>query len=121
MRVAVDKRAIIKRQADYGSEHHYLAEFILSHNKGFTLASGSEKFCTACESQGYKTPSFAWFQAYFVTIRNQITRNLIGESTYQNKAGNYSKIIPALNAGDQWQIDVCQLPLYCRLRNAKGG
>lgn len=119
--VAVDKRAIIKRTASYGSEHQYLAEFILSHNKAFNVTTAYDKFCEACIDQNYKIPSFSWFKSYYSDNYARISRNRYGESLYQNKDVNYAKIIPALYAGDQWQIDGWLLPIYCWKRNEKGG
>lgn len=119
--VAVDKRATIKRSASFGSEHQYLAEFILSHNKAFNITTAYDKFCEACIDQNYKTPSFSWFKKYYSDNSDRIDRNRLGESVYQNKGANYAKIIPALYAGDQWQIDGWVLPIYCWKRNEKGG
>ncbi len=99
--VAVDKRAIFKRPAYYGSEHNYLAEYILSHNKAFSLPSGYEKFREACTDQNYETPSFAWFKRYYEAHRDRISRNRYGKSAYQNKAAPHAKITPALYAGDR--------------------
>ncbi|MDL2319908.1 hypothetical protein LJC45_02110 [Alistipes sp. OttesenSCG-928-B03] len=37
--VAVDKRALTKRPAQFGDEYKYLAEYILSHNKAFNITT----------------------------------------------------------------------------------
>ena len=119
--VAVDKRAIIKRQATYGSPHQYIAEYILSHNKTFSLTAAYDKFIEVCVDQKYEIPGFTWFKEYYRTNRDSIDRNRYGESCYRTRGANYAKIIPALYCGDQWQIDGWQLPIYCWRRNEKGG
>jgi transposase InsO family protein len=119
--VAVDKRLIVKREATYGAEHQYLAERVLSHNKGFSFPAAYDKFAESCVDQNYTVPSFGWFRMYYYDNQPRIDRVRYGETVYQDEAAGRVKIIPALHVGTQWQMDGWEIPIYGYRLNPKGG
>ena len=121
MAVAVDKRAITKRPAHYGPEIQYLAEHILSHNKGYGLPGGYDLFTEACISQNYEVPGWSWFKNYYYNHQPRIDAVRYGNANYQRESAPYAKINPALNAGSQWAADGWEIPIYGYKLNSKGG
>ena len=109
---ATDARVNNRRPEKYGAAYKYLAEFILSHNKAFSLPMAYDKFSEACKIEEYETPCYRWFQSYYGTNRTYIEQNRMGASRYDQEAGYRARIIPAQYIGDQWQIDGWELPVY---------
>jgi hypothetical protein len=76
-----------------------------------------KKFREACNEQGLKVPVLTWFQNYYKKNKNEINYSRHGKSTYENDNGVYSKLIQAEYAGDQWQIDGWEIPLFAKRKN----
>ena len=112
--VAVDKRIIREHKPVHGDLHRYWAAAILNHNKTFTIRMSYETFTDLCEQENYKTPSYNWFQSFYKNNKNIIDQNRYGKAEYERLNQNYAKIIPALYAGDQWQMDGWDIPIYCK-------
>lgn len=120
--VAIDKRAIQPpKNLKYTALHHYLVEVTTGHNKAFDIVDAYEMFCSACKELNEQTPSWWWFQDYYYKHKNQIEPNRLGQSIYEKEYANRARIIPALYANDQWQMDGWRIPIYCKKRNEKGG
>ena len=118
--VAVKHTCLNRPEEKYKEDHKYFAFQVLSHNKGFELTAAYEIFSNACEAEKIGVPTFKWFWTYFQKNRNDIERGRLGASRWEAKNGNYAKIIPALNAGDQWQIDGWRIPFYGKKLNGEG-
>lgn len=120
--VAVDRRLFTAgRPEKYAELHKYYALVVLSHNKSYDLGTAYDIFSNACMGDNIEVPSIQWFELYKKTNKNLIERHRLGESASDDKNRTYAKIIPALYAGDQWQIDGWNIPVFCKIPNGKGG
>ena len=117
---AVDKRLLNKREPVHGDLVRFWAAFILNHNKAFTLKMSYETFADTCQNQGIKSPSYDWFLRFYYDNRNTIDQNRYGQMEFEKLNQNYAKIIPALYAGDQWQMDGWRIPVYCKKYSDNG-
>lgn len=111
---AVDKRIVREHTPLFGDEVKFLAGYILNHNKAFSLTMAYDMFAEACTAQGHKTPTYQWFRLFYHENKNTIDPNRYGRAEYEKYNQNYAKIIPALYAGDQWQMDGWRIPIYCK-------
>lgn len=116
--VAIDKRKFRKTPVKYGALHEYYAFGLLSSKNNFTLEEVHERLLHACRKEEIETPSFSWLRLFSKKNYNLIEDTRKGKT---KDAPIYAKIIPALNAGSQWQIDGWTLPFWCKKPNGKGG
>ena len=114
LHVAVDKRVMNNPKPIHGDVIQFWAAYILNHNKAYTLAMSYELLAETCEKNGVKTPSYNWFRRFYAKHKNTLSQNRYGQSEFEKLNQNYAKIIPALNAGDQWQMDGWRIPIYCK-------
>lgn len=120
--VSVDTRVLRNDGSAYKEDYTGLAMAILGDRRAFAIVDCYDMFVEACDYLKYeKTPSFGWFKGFWSKNRVLIDQTRLGESGWQKKYGTYAKIIPALNAGDQWQMDGWTIPVYCKKPNANGG
>lgn len=119
--MAVDKRLIIERQPKYGETHIYGAEYLLSLSKAYSIPDCYDMFVEYCQKMKLEIPSQDWLKDYYYANREFIDQARYGKKAYEKESANYAKIIPALNVGDQWQMDGWRIPIYCKKRNNKGG
>ncbi|MFZ4547549.1 MAG: integrase catalytic domain-containing protein [Bacteroidales bacterium] len=118
--VAVDKRAIREHVPLYGNNVKFIAGYILNHNRAFGIGMSYEKFTEACEAEKQKCPSYQWFRTFYATNKNTFAQNRYGQAEFEKYNQGYAKIIPALYAGDQWQMDGWRIPIYCKKYRADG-
>jgi len=72
-------------------------------------------FAEGCKYLKYdKTPSWGWFKRFWLKNKNYINPERQGKTKYNQENGIYAKIIPAKNAGTQFQMDGWELPFWCR-------
>jgi len=119
--VAVNHSCLNRPERKYGDTHRYYAMFVLNHNKGYCVTDAYEKFAEACEKDKIQTPTFKWFWNFYQENKNVIDANRLGKSAWDKKCRNYASIIPALHAGDQWQMDGWRIPVYYKKANPGGG
>lgn len=112
--VAVNYNHLTCKKKTYTEEHEYYAMYILSHNKGYSVAAAYEMFYNACDARQLQTPGFTWFREFRSKNKNLIEKNSLGKSKYDAQNRLYATIIPAEYSGDQWQIDGWEIPVYCK-------
>jgi len=118
--VAVNGSCLNRKKEKHGALHKYFACFILSHPKGFELTESHRKLAGACESANIDTPSLKWLWTYRKNNRNDIELYRLGPSKWEAKNGIRTTTIPACYAGDTWEIDGWEIPIYYR-RERKDG
>lgn len=122
MSVAVDLRAFKKSEIQYKEDYQALALSLLTDRRGLCIMDCYDLFTEGCKRLKYdKIPSYQWFRKFYKKNKPIIDPDRVGKTAYQRKHGLYAKIIAALNAGDQWQMDGWTLPFYCKKPNEKGG
>ena len=120
--IAVDTRALRNDGSPYKEDYRGIAMAILGDRRAFAVVDSYDMFVEACNYLKYnKIPSFGWFKSFWLENKVLICQTRMGESTWQKKYGTYAKIIPALYADDQWQMDGWTIPVYCKKPNANGG
>ena len=118
--VAVNGSCLNRGKEIHGDEHRAVASEYLSDPKGYDTTDACELFVRDCEYNGMNVPSFKWFWTYRKNNLNIIKRGSHGKTRWEEKNGIRAKIIPALYAGDQWQIDGWKIPLWGKKWNEKG-
>ena len=118
--VAVNGSCLNRGKVIHGDVHRYHAFDILSNPKGFDTTDAYETFIKACECENIAVPSFKWFWTFRKNNLNNINRGRLGATQWEAGNGTRAKIIPALYAGDQWQIDGWRIPLWGKKRNENG-
>ncbi len=112
--VAIDRKCFRNVEPEYKEEHRYYAAAILNHNKAYSITYSYDLFKQTCADLNLKLPTYKWFRVFYGNNKYLIDENRYGVSVYGDKSRNYAKIIPALHAGSQWQMDGWRIPVFCK-------
>lgn len=117
---AVDQRIFNVKATSHKDDVVSMAAYILNHNKAFDVRTSYEYLVDSCMELDVKPPSYNWLRNFYKQNKNTINKNRYGQSEYEKYDQIYVKIIPALYAGDQWQMDGWRIPIYCKRYNENG-
>ena len=111
--VVIDTRWFREQHSSIDNQIHYWAQGLLSDPINRTGRSVLRELEKLCKESKLEVPSYSWVKKF---VKNN--EHNIEVYTHRNgveKASNikpYAKIIHAIHAGSQWQIDGWDLPFY---------
>ncbi|MBX2916429.1 MAG: transposase family protein [Cyclobacteriaceae bacterium] len=112
--VVIDTRWFREQHSDVDPRIQLLTKTLCSDGVNHTATYIHAKVIQYCIQEKLKAPSYSWVkkQVRIYELNPEIYASRFGKDKAFAKVQPYAKIISALNAGTQWQIDGWHLPFY---------